>query len=245
MKKVIFIAAALFALAACNKEVINAPVSEVGYLSFDISADDIVVETKATVTNLDSYSVYVGSTSYNYGTQIKNKVIEKTPGTYAIYAENITPAAAHVGNGALRLASETKNITVTAGGTTTESLVCKAVNAKIDVNFEDSFKNAFSSWSVTLGYENDDTRDLTTNAESESFFYNIDASKPDLTLDLTATPKSNGAAKTNSTKITLQAGYHYTINYSAGANGYVGITVTADDSLIDAEDETVTVNPYN
>lgn len=247
MKKIVFLSLSLMALLACNKEVITGPVQEVGYLSFALEADDIVVTTKATVTELDAYNVYIGNTSYNYGSEIKGKVLERTPGTYTIYAENMTPSAAEEGKGSLRLASESKTVTVTAGGTTVETLHCTAVNAKISVTFSDSFKNAFSTWDLTLGYESDDTRDLTidetASASDAVFFYNINGKN--LTLELSAIARQDSSTKTHTEKITLAAGYHYTVNYTAGANGYLGITVTADDALVDAEDTDVTVNPYN
>lgn len=246
MKKVIFIAASLLAIAACNKPAINVQ-NEVGYLSFNLAADDIIVTTKAAVEDVDSYTVYVGETSYTYGTQVKDQVLEISPGSYAVYAENITPEAAHEGNGSLRLASESQNITVAAGQTSDVELACKAVNAKITVTFDDSFKAAFSSWDVVLGYNGDESRNFTITNETENtdYFYNIHPEGTGLKLNLTALPKVNAEnSKTNTTTLDIEAGYHYTVNYSAGTSGYVDITVTADDSLIEAEPKNVTVNPY-
>jgi len=245
MKKVIFIAAALCALAACNKEVISAPSSEVGYLSFGLSADDVIIETKAvTAAELDLYKVYIGNTSHTYGTDIKNKVLEIAPGNYNVYAENISAEEAHNGNGALRLATANQQISVEAGATTTTTLNCVAVNSKINVTFSDSFKKAFSSWSVVIGYEGNNDRDKTITHESTNaeFFYNVHQTVENIELALTAS--ATDISKSHTTKFKLQAGYHYTVNYSAGENGFVGITVTADDNLIDADDTNVTVNPY-
>ena len=246
MKKSIFIVASLLVFAACNKEVISDHSSDVGYLSFGLAADDVIVETKSQVTNLDSYSVYIDNTSYNYGSDIKGKVLEKSPRNYQVYAENITPEQAHSGNGELRLASPKQDVTVTAGATTTTTLACTAVNSKITLTFNDSFRAAFDSWGVVIGYEGSDERDMTVTNESTNmvFFYNIHPTIENLELSLTATTKSDNSSKSNYTKFKLEAGHHYTVNYSAGANGFVGITVNADDQLIDAEDTNVTVNPY-
>ena len=246
MKKVIFIAASFFALVACNKEVINTLSTDVGYLLFNITSNDIVVETKALVTDVDSYKVHIGNTSYTYGTDVKNKVLTLSPATYAVYAENISATKAEEGNGALRLASESENITVAAGETTTTTLECKAVNAKISVEFTDSFKKAFVSWNVSLKYGNSDNRNLTVTETTTdaNYFYNI-LENEQLKLNLQACVVSNDTnPKSNTQLITLQSGYHYTVKYSAGDNGFVSINVTADDQLIDADDTNVTVNPY-
>lgn len=248
MKKVIFIAASLLAIAACNKAVFNVQ-NEVGYLNFNLAADDIIVTTKVNVSDVElgNYTVYVGKTSYNYN-EIKAKVLAIDSGTYDVYAENMTPAMAHEGNGSLRLASDPQNIEVAAGQTSSVTLHCTAVNAKITVTFDDSFRTAFSSWGVTLGYENDNTRNKTvtneTSAQDAVFFYNIHKTIKNLAFVLSATPKHGGDAMKNTTTLPIQAGYHYTVNYSAGTSGYVNITVTAEDSLTDADPTNVTVNPY-
>lgn len=251
MKKVIFIAASLLAIAACNKAVFNVQ-NEVGYLNFNLAADDIIVTTKVNVSDVElgNYTVYVGKTSYNYN-EIKAKVLAINPGTYAVYAENITPDLAHTSNdgkGSLRLASASQEVQVAAGQTAGVELHCTAVNAKITVTFDDSFRTAFSSWGVTLGYENDNTRNKTvtneTSAQDAVFFYNIHKTIKNLAFVLSATPKHGGDAMKNTTTLPIQAGYHYTVNYSAGTSGYVNITVTAEDSLTDADPTNVTVNPY-
>lgn len=246
MKKVIFIAASLLAIAACNKPVFNVQ-NEVGYLNFNLAADDIIVTTKAPVEELGGYTVYVGDTHYEYA-NIKDQALEINPGKYAVYAENMNPDKAHEGNGSLRLASTSQNIDVVAGGTSEVTLNCTAVNAKITVTFHDSFKAAFSEWDVTLGYENDNTRNKTvtheTSAENAVFFYNIHESIKNLAFALSATPKHGGNAKTKTTTLEIQAGHHYTVNYSAGTSGYVDITVSADDQLLNGGTSDVTVNPY-
>ena len=247
MKKVILIAASLVAFASCIKDV--DVTSEKGYLRFNLAADDIVVTTKAVVAadELNAYTVHVGETSYNYGENIKNQTLTLDPKKYVIYAENMTPDAAHEDNGALRLASEAKEVTITAGNTEVVSLACKAVNAKITVNFDASFKAAFSSYEVKIGYKDVDDKDnrRLTIASDADCFYNIRPDGKGLNLNLTATPRVGAQnAKTNSTDLAIQAGYHYTVSYSAGTSGYVSITVTADDTLIDVAPQNITVNPY-
>lgn len=247
MKKVIFIAASLLAIAACNKPVFNVQ-NEVGYLNFNLAADDIIVTTKAvSEEQLGNYTVHVGDNSYKYGT-INANVLAINPGTYAVYAENMNPDKAHEGNGSLRLASAPQEVTVAAGQTSKVTLHCTAVNAKITVTFDDSFKAAFSEWSVTLGYENDNTRNKTvthgTSAQDAVFFYNIHKTIKNLAFALSATPKHGGDAKTKTKTLEIQAGHHYTVNYSAGTSGYVDITVSADDQLLNGGTSDVTVNPY-
>lgn len=257
MKKVIFIAASLLAIAACNKPVFNVQ-NEVGYLNFNLAADDIIVTTKAVVKDLDGYIVHVenntyGNKTYDYGT-IKAKVLAIQPGTYAVYAENMTPADAHEGNGALRLASASQPVTVVADQTAGVELHCTAVNAKITVTFDESFKAAFSSWNVVLGYDIDSETEtetgnrkftITQPTEKAEYFYNIHPDGAGLKLDLTAYLKvDNTQSRTNTTNLPIEAGYHYTVEYSAGASGYVNITVSAEDSLENGGTTDVPVNPY-
>lgn len=252
MKKVIFIAASLLAIAACNKAVFNVQ-NEVGYLNFNLAADDIIVTTKNPVSDVDGYTVYVGETPYNYGTDIKAKVLAINPGTYAVYAENITPDVAHTSNdgkGSLRLASASQEVQVAAGQTAGVELHCTAVNAKITVTFDDSFKAAFSSWNVVLGYNIDSETEnrkftITKETTQTEYFYNIRPDEKGLKLYLTAQPTvASQNQKENTTNLPIQAGYHYTVKYSAGTSGYVNITVTAEDSLKDGGTTTVPVNPY-
>lgn len=245
MKKVILIAASLVAFASCIKDV--DVTSEKGYLRFNLAADDIVVTTKAvTDDQLNAYTVYVGETFHTYG-DIKGKALELNPETYSIYAENMTPGMAHEGNGALRLASPSQEVTITAGKTEDVTLACKVVNAKITVKFDSSFQAAFSSFQVVIGYddvEDEDNRHLTITNDADCF-YNIRPDGNGLNLYLTATPRVGAEnTKTNSTPLAIQAGHHYTVNYSAGTSGYVNITVTADDTLIEEDPQNITVNPY-
>ena len=248
MKKVIFIAVALCALAACNKEVISAPSSEVGYLSFGLSADDVIVETKAAVTDFTGYKVHVGESSYDYQSVSSGMVLPLAPGTYNIYAENISPSAAEEGNGALRLASASQNVTIVSGETISRTLHCEATNAKIEVEFDESFKKAFSSYTLEIDY-----KDLvqpfrkkritsTTAVDDTKFFYNIYSDKPEIGLSLSA---QNAASTTieNFKYFTLEAKKRYVVKYSAGANGYLNVQVTANNDLTSVNKD-YTVNPY-
>ena len=246
MKKVILIAASIFALASCNKDV-NVTSGNVGYLNFNLAADDVVVTTKAvTDGQLNAYTVYVGETFHTYG-DIKGKALELKPATYPIYAENMTPNEAHDGNGALRLASPSQEVTITAGKTEDVTLACEVVNAKITVNFDASFKAAFSSWNVVLGYDGDASRNFTITHETVNteYFYNIHSEGKGLKLSLTAIPEFDPEnVKSNVAELAIEARHHYTVNYSAGTSGYVNITVTADDTLIEEDPQNITVNPY-
>ena len=151
MKKTIFIlAAAAMSLAACNKAVLNAPV-EYGFIDFNVSSDDIVVETKAvSVEALNAYSIYCNNSLLGTYGSIKDQVFTKSVGTYSVYAENMTATDAETGFGDLRVASPISSITVEANKTATATLACVAQSSKLTVTFDKSFTDVFTDYSFAI-----------------------------------------------------------------------------------------------
>lgn len=250
MKKIIFIAASLFALAACNKEVINTPVEAgKGVLNINVQSDDSVeINTKVAVST-DNFTVAVksGNSVIQSGKPNEMSVVLLPAGNYSVYAENITSEEALSGNdgkGALHIAGASDEFTLDAGGTYTATVACVPVNAKITIAYEASFLNAFSSYTVTYDQIGGD-RDFSGVQPSTDYFYNIssEASQNKVDVKLSATAKHDSSEKTHTQPITLEAKKHYAIKYSAGANGQVNVSITADDALTQT-DTPVEVNPY-
>ena len=76
MKKIMIAAAALVAMTACNKTLIEGPVadSEYGYINFGLSSDMEIVDTKAVVSQTGdgaNYNVYLKDDEQKITSQYK------------------------------------------------------------------------------------------------------------------------------------------------------------------------------
>lgn len=174
MKKAIIIAAALVAMAGCNKTIIESPApadADYGYINFGVTADTEMVITKALSyvgTELDDYKITLYSvtgqekTPY-WGTKTLSEAkadpdLWKVPaGNYRIYVENMATEDLYkavadetdiVGNP--HLAGEA-DVTVYAGlPTENVSVNCTAKNSKISFIYNDSFNTVFDASSISL-----------------------------------------------------------------------------------------------
>lgn len=247
MKKVIFIAASLFALAACNKEVISSPEEGYGVLKLSVESDDrIVVNTKAVVDTKD----FIVTITNDEGDQ----KMEGTPGelatvvlpadNYVIKAENITEDAAltnNDGKGQLRMAGAVEEFTLGQSQTVTKTVSCVPTNSKITVTFDASFTAAFKSKNVNLDQTIGGDRDFNNIDAGAEYFYNI---TDGASVDVVLTATSNAEVEVSHTqKIALAVGYHYAVTYSATTDGQLNVLVQASDDLTQS-DIHVPVNPY-
>lgn len=251
MKKTIFIAASLLALAACNKEVINGQLNdEVGYLSFDLAAEDgIKVETKATVSDFSDYSIFIGGTEYAYD-DVNGKVITLSPGSYDVYAENFTKKEAETGNGKVRIASPVYTVNVQAGVTATETVSCSPQSAVVKIVYDDAFKGVFNSQSFTLKKTDntvraDETTQIMTLAENTPVYWNVDSAEGlSLTYAITGTHETQGS-KTYGGTITVMKAHSYTITVTqSSSKGDIQLNITAVDTMTEMT-QTITVDPYS
>lgn len=249
MKKTIFIlAAAAMSLAACNKAVLNAPV-EYGFIDFNVSSDDVVVETKAvSAEDLNAYSIYCNNSLLGTYGSIKEQVFTKSVGTYSVYAENMTATDAETGFGALRVASPISSITVEANETATATLACVAQSSKLTVTFDKSFTDVFTDYSFEVRKTDstpraDNNLSLTiTETSAKSIFYNGDVA---LTYTIKGTHPAQGECTFGGT-VTIAKGHSLAVTVKQSTeSGGLKIEVSANDSLINDEDKNVTVDPYN
>lgn len=177
MKKTIIAATALVAMTACNKTLIETPMtdSNYGYINLGITADTEMVVTKGITANgvddIDTYNVallvksgevYVPFwTSEKFdGVTIKEGYIEYSDlsnskfwtvpaGEYKIVVENKTESEALVDNGAVRVEG-TETFKVNAGATQTVAVSCNPVNSKVTVSKTTAFDAAFTASSVSV-----------------------------------------------------------------------------------------------
>lgn len=148
MKKTI-IAAALIAMTACNKSLIEVPQVHYGFIDFGIAADTEMAVTKAFNTmaseQLAGYNVTLkqGESvkwSKEYSEIDPTTDLKQPAGTYTLYVENLTDAEAtpESAKGQVRVAG-TKDFTLRAGITESVVVECSAVNSMVtvDKNFTD------------------------------------------------------------------------------------------------------------
>lgn len=246
MKKILFVAASLVAMVACNKVAISPAELQNGYLAFDIASDDVVVETKAvSAEDLGNYNVTLGGQWTKKYSEIMNQTFTLAPAQYTLSAENMTETEAETGNGALRIASPVLNVTVVANETTTETLACVPQSSKLTLQYTDAFKEVFSSYSFELvkkdGTARKDGVTTLSVAENMPVFYNGDVV---LTYTLKGVHELNGL-KTLTGDITLSKGHSLTVKADQSSqSGGLKIQITADDTLIEDTDQTITIDPY-
>ena len=252
MKKIIVFAAALAALVSCNKSVIVSSVEadEPGFISLGISTSDVMVETKALAANtsLAGYNITIidksNSTTYWEGEyeQAKDESVWKVaPGTYTIKVENKSVSEVYPDNtsaGEIRIAGE-KDVTVTAGKTSTCTVECQPVNAKVSFCATSDFLKIFKdpSVSVTGGTR---TVDLGTVGETlgSAAFYN----PGEITWNLSATV--DGQSKSYRGTLTLVAKQWSKVTFNTSStNGVISITITVDGTMTEVPVQTP-VDPW-
>ena len=252
MKKIIVFAAALAALVSCNKSVIVSSVEaeEPGFISLGISTSDVMVETKALAANTSLAGYNITLINKSTSTTVWTKEYEAAqadadawkvaPGTYTIKVENKSVSEVYPDNtsaGEIRIAGE-KDVTVTAGKTSTCTVECQHVNAKVSFCATNEFLGIFTnpSVSVTGGTR---TVDLGTVEATlgRAAFYN----PGEITWNLTATV--DGKSKNYSGKLTLVAKQWSKVTFNTSStNGVISITITVDGNMTEVN-ESATVDP--
>lgn len=251
MKKIIIFAAALAALVSCNKSVIVSSVEadEPGFISLGISTSDVMVETKglATNANLDGYNITLinKTTSQTWTKEYKDAVADAdlwkvAPGTYTIKVENKTEEEVYrTSAGEVRIAGE-KDVDVTAGKTSTCTVECQPVNAKVSFCATSDFLSIFSAPSVSV---TDGTRNVNLDTVGEDFgkaaFYNPGK----ITWKLTATV--DGKSKNYSGELTLVANQWSKVTFNTSStNGIISIEITVNGEMTEVVNESASVNPW-
>lgn len=243
MKKFFTLALASLMLLSCSKDSIwNA--QEQGQLSVNVEQGaSIFVETKAAST--DNFNLKIvkngGKVEYDGKVSAFTSPMTLPTGTYTVSAENITAEEALAGRGKQRLADTKENVTVSANQTNTITLNCVMVNSQVSFAFDETFKSAFDMANTQITESS--TRGIVwskdATLESEIAYF-----EPG-TLNYTITTKRAGEDKTYTGTIALQAKTWHKLTVKASVeNGQLGITVTADDSVVAVPGD-ITVDPYN
>lgn len=273
MKKMIFAAAALVAMTACNTSLIERPQSEYGTISLGITADVEMIETKAmqavTGNDLNTYNITLtkGSTTV-WGPKeysaINDADLKQSAGAYVVTAENLTETeaeSANSGKGAVRVKG-TGEVTVLAGQTQSANVECSPVNTKVTVDYAEGFALVFTEPTVTL----QNTEPVVVNGqtvsrvnplpmtaghvEANAVYYNTTTTA---TINETQTAVAALTATIKATIGSTQKTFTKTFNapvakwtkltFAAGTDGKMTISISADGTISEVHTLEETIDP--
>ena len=251
MKKTILFAAALVAMTACNKNVIEvAPSDGFGYINLGITADTEMVVTKAAEkpdgAELPNYNITLKQGETVKWTREFSKMttedLTQPAGTYTLYVENLTEeeAAPAGANGAVRVAGSV-DFTVKAGIANTAKVTCEAINSRVTV--ANSFTaGVFSAADITI---TDGVRALPMewghDVEKGAYY----SARKSITWTLTVT-LSDGTKKTYSNpEATVTVAKKWTqINFSnSSTNGKILVEILVDGVISEKIEVSETIDP--
>ncbi len=272
MKKTIIAAAALVAMAGCNKTLIETvtPEAGYGYINLGVSADTEMVVTKADNTSsenktvLQNYTVTIYSVDGGNKTQYAHSIYsaiqpsfwQVPAGTYSIYVENTKEADAYTANngkGQVWVNGTTaSNVVITEGNKTDCTVACTPKNSKVSFAYTPSFAAAFNesqtSVSVTLDSRTVNGLTLASIAEdAQTVAEDSDAAffpaSKTLTWTLTTKLNSGEDTKTFSKTFTTQEAKWTLVKFAGGKNGEINVTITVDDEITSQVVQGETIDP--
>jgi len=206
-------------LASCGTETID---GGYGYLEVSLHADvEIDDATRApealpeseyadySVMLYDDNGILMWETSYAAFSANEGNLRRVPAGTYTVYVENCTAEEAEEGTGMPRLAGS-QEFVISAGRTTTATVACTVINAKITIAYDDD--------TVTADHENEGKSRVLYPA---GLSISDPAGRRKLSIELSATHDDSKA-----------------VYYNVGEDGTVSLTYTlvagvyADDSIM-------------
>lgn len=250
MKKTIFLAAALVAMTACNKNVIEmAPAEGFGYINLGVTAETEMVITKGIITEADlsGYNITLTGSEGPLWTKEFEAIEEsdwKVPaGNYSIYVENLTVEETYATSaGVVRVSGET-TVAVTAGVSTACTVACTPQNSKVSFMYTSDFDTVFDNPSVSVTESAERTVNMTVGAEhldENAAYFEVGQLTWTLTADL------NGQTKTYSkTFNTVKAKWTQVTFTTGSTDGQIDVTITVDGEITDIDTITAVVDPFS
>ena len=252
MKKTIIIAAALVAMTACNKTLIETPMAEYGTISLGVSTDTEMVVTKGVTTtaDLEGYNVTLkkdGNVVDGWPKEfenIKDSDWKVPAGSYSIYIENYTIDEAYDEDeremGVVRVSGET-SVTVTAGISTSCTVNCTPQNSKVSFMYTPEFDTVFDEPSVTVKESNARTLDMTvgeSHIDGNAAYFEVG------TLTWTLTAKLGSQTKTYTKDFTTIKAKWTQVTFTTGStDGQINVTITVDGAITETHTITATIDP--
>ena len=233
----------LLAMAACNDVVLSEALQETGYLGVSLGMDDEVT-TKAVVAPSQDMAfrieVYKGTELVtevaDHRTVSQSAPIVLRVGKYkvkAVYGDN------KAGFDAPYYIGETE-VTITKDDFSTADITCTLANVMVTVDFEQSIKDNFKSYSVFV--EDGTGAGITFSSTSA----NLDAvgyipATGTLKWKLTLVNNEGENYVANDAYTDVKARQHYDLKFglseNVGAGGYAAIKLVVDNTLIEQEFE--------
>lgn len=249
MKKTIIIAAALVAMTACNKNIINGQLAAeagYGYISLGVTTDTEMVVTKADTPDLTGYNVTLKKGEEvvwgpeEYGS-IEADAWKVEAGIYTVYAENLTVAETYaVEPGVVRVTGQT-DVTVTAGVSTPCTVACKPANSKVSFMYSPEFDVVFDEPAVSV--KESETRTVAMTVGDSHLESNAAYFEPG-TLTWTLTAKLGADTKTYSKEFTTLKAKWTQVTFTTGStDGQIQVTITVDGEITQVETITATIDP--
>lgn len=238
MKKTIVIAAAIVAMTACNKTIIETPMADYGSISLGVAADTEMVVTKSgtlTAEAAKDYIITLSGSQKNWEkafSEISDDDRKMAAGTYTMTAKNISDDAAVEGNGAMQLVSSETPVTVQAGKTTPVELSCAVANSKVTVNFADGFGDVFTYEAEPVTLDPAGRKIAMTPGAHETAEVAWFNDGTEVNWMLTVTVRSTSVGKTYTGKFDAKAHNWNQLTFAAGADGTITLSITVDDTTV-------------
>lgn len=273
MKKIIIFAAALAAMTACNKSVLETatPSEGFGYINLGISTDTEMVITKAggeetTTPDLSNYMVGLfksdgnavwsddqtniknGYAKYSYVTANEQANLWKVPaGTYTVKVNDGNATTVYDATNTLgKVRVEGSNtVTVTAGVSSNCSVTCTPANAKISFITTEAFNKVFTSPSVSLKVKNDESSaSKSYGTPGASFESAAQAYFEPVTITWTLAANIGSNVKNYSNDITLVKAKWTQVTFTTSStNGSISLNIVVNGNITDTINLNVTIDP--
>lgn len=243
-------------LAACSNDD-DSVITEYGYLNLTIDTDETVVlpVRAATAEELQDYTVILAQSDEivweKKYSEIEDTDLSFTRGNgYTVTAENCTETEAETANdnlGQARYAGTSETFKITIGETTDVSVTCSMQNAQVSVTFDESFTEAYTTYSFDFYKTEDADRTFSyteTTTDTSSYVYFNTGDNSELTYALKATKDAEERTLASGT-VTLVAAKWIMFSISTSPNGFVAISTVSIDNTVEEEDSTHSISPYS
>lgn len=231
---------ALFVFSGCNDVVLGEGDQDMGYLSVSLGRDDAVISKAIVDPSADMafrVEVYKGN-ELVASTDDHRKLTELTPlslrvGTYRVVASY---GDGKTGFDAPYYVGVAENVVVERNKVTKSDIVCTLANVMVTVNFDETIKSNFKSYSVFVddGTDNGGLNFSAGNLGATGYIPATGILEWELTLE-----KSDGTPyKTSGLYDKVEARQHFNLNFSleeVNESGYGAIRLEINDELVEQE----------
>ena len=229
----IIICCLLITFSACQSEE-ELGSNAIGYLRLGLEVNtssitraEAAYNPKQLAVQIVNASGEVAKETTNFETNWKGETIELPVGTYTVKASSAGFDGATSGFDKPYYAGSTQ-VTVKSEKSANATIECTLANVKVTVNFDQTFKDAFTGAEVEIDDKAGDAGisplDFIMNQTTQSGYFPV----TDLKATVSATNK-NGVTNTQVNEITdVKARDHYILNYKVGETTGGNVTVEVD-----------------